>query len=273
MLGMTAMKTAIGYGLGALMLLSAADANAEVSDWSVSEGGRVRLSALSDREPGKLTAVLEIEPAAGWKTYWQEPGDSGLPPQIDLSSAENLKAVSYGYAVPEIGRDEAGRFIGYHGPASIVINLQQIRPGEKSMLSANILVGFCKNICLPFQSHFELPLDQTSQPKADEFMTQQMAKAALPEAPSASFDVKQSGLADTNAVFQATVVVPGTEMPDIAAAPSEGLLLGKPTVIIDAGVAEVRYPVTRLPKSLTDASITLLVKSGGRAMETKLAVK
>jgi hypothetical protein len=62
-------------------------------------------------------------------------------------------------------------------------------------------------------------------------------------------------------------------MPEIAAAPSEGLLLGRQTEIVKGGVAEIRYPVSRLPKSLDGATITLLVKSAGRSMETTLAVK
>jgi DsbC/DsbD-like thiol-disulfide interchange protein len=248
-------------------------AKAEVSDWATSEGGRVRIAALSERDPGKITALIQIEPAPGWKTYWRAPGDSGMPPQIDLSSASNLHQVGIGYSVPEVGRDEAGRFIGYHAPAGIVIDLEKVDPQKSATLSADIMIGFCKDICLPFQSHFALALDDSGQPKADEFMQIQMAKATLPEAPSPGFEVTGSALTADRSYFEATITVPGKELPDIAAAPSVDLLLGKPTIIIDAGVAQARYPVVRLPKSKAAATLTLLVKSGTRAMETTLAVK
>ncbi|MDB5523561.1 MAG: cytochrome biosis protein [Rhizobium sp.] len=268
------MKSGFGSGLAALLMLAALPASAAMTDWSNADGGRMRLSALSEADPGKMTAILEIEPAPGWKTYWRNPGDAGMPPQIDLSTARNLKLVRVDYPVPEIGRDEAGRFFGYHQPVTLVLQLQKIDPAQPSMLSANVLVGLCREICLPFQSHFELPLDDISQPQADEFMNIQMARATLPEPPSSGFEVVRSGLSADGAFFEATVSIPGSGLPEVAVAPSEGILLGKQAEIMNMdGKVEIRYPVTRLPKSLDGATITLLVKSAGRAMETTLAVK
>jgi DsbC/DsbD-like thiol-disulfide interchange protein len=267
------MKNWLGYGLAALLLLAAAPATAAVSDWTTSQGGRVRLSALADSSRGRITALLEIEPAPGWKTYWRDPGDSGMPPQIDLSAAQNLKLLKIDYPVPEIGQDEAGRFIGYHQPVSLVLELAKPDPAKASTLSANVLVGFCKDICLPFQSTFNLPLDDADRPQADEFMNIQMARAALPEAPSADFAVTKSGLSADRAFFDATIAMPGKEVPDIAVAPSSGVLLGRQTEIVRGGVTDIRYPVSRLPRSLKGATVTLLVKSAGRSMETTLAIK
>jgi DsbC/DsbD-like thiol-disulfide interchange protein len=271
---MAGMKSRIGYGIAAFLLLAPMPATAAVSDWMNSEGGRMRLSALADGGPGKITAILEIEPAPGWKTYWRDPGDAGMSPQIDLAGAQNLKLLKIDYPVPEIGKDEAGRFVGYHQPVSLVLELARPDPGKTSRLSANVLVGLCKDICLPFQSTFDLPLDDASQPQADEFMNIQMARATLPEAASPDFTVTRSGLTPDGAFFETTITMPGRDLPDIAVAPSEGLLLGKQTEIVTGGgTAEIRYPVTRLPKSLDGATVTLLVKSGGRTMETTLAVK
>ncbi len=268
------MKSRIGYGLAVLLLLAPVPASAAMSEWMNSQGGRVRLSALADSDPARITALLEIEPAPGWKTYWRDPGDAGMPPQIDLSAARNLKLMRVDYPVPEIGKDEAGRFIGYHQPVSIVLELAKRDPAQAATLSANVLLGLCKEICLPFQSTFELPLDNASQPQADEFMNIQMARSTLPEAPSGDFGVTKSSLTADKAFFELTIAVPGAELPEIAVAPSEGLLLGKQTEIVTGGgTAEIRYPVTRLPKSLNGATITMLVKSGGRSMETTLAVK
>ena len=72
-------KSRTGYGLAAFLFLVATPASAAVSDWMTSEGGRMRLSALADDESGKVTAILEIEPSPGWKTYWRAPGDAGMP--------------------------------------------------------------------------------------------------------------------------------------------------------------------------------------------------
>jgi DsbC/DsbD-like thiol-disulfide interchange protein len=270
----TSMKSREKFIAAALMLSATIlPAEAAMSPWSQSEGGRMRLAALNDSD-SKITAIIEIEPERGWKTYWRNPGDAGLAPQIDLSQAQNLKLMKVGYPTPEIGHDEGGRFFGYHQPVSLVLELEKQNPNLPATLSANVMVGLCKDICLPFQSAFTLPLDTASQPEADEFMKIQLARAELPEASSKDFEVIRSGLTADKAFFEAVLAVPGAETPEIAVAPSDGLLLGKQAEIMRKdGKIEMRYPITRLPKTLKDATIILLVKSGGRSMETTLAVE
>lgn len=251
---------------------SAVAANAAVSAWAYSEGGKMRLSALADG-PDKLTAILEIDPAPGWKTYWRAPGDAGLPPEINLSTGGNLKLVKVSYPAPEISRDEGGRFFGYHRPVTLVLELEKPHPDRPSLLNADVLIGLCKDICMPFQSTFSLPLDNIDQPQADEFMKIQMAKAELPEQPSPAFEITGSGLTADKAYFEATVVSPGDAAPEIALAPSRDVLLGgKPEIVRRDGLTHIRYQVKRLPASLEGASVTLLVKAAGRAIETTLAI-
>lgn len=269
------MKNRLRSGLAGLLAFAAAfPAIAAVTSWSSTEGGRMRLAALEEMEPGKVTAILEIEPNAGWKTYWRDPGDAGLAPQIDLSAARNLRLIRIAYPAPEIGQDEGGRFVGYHRPVSLVLELEKSDPAEPSKLSANVLVGLCREICLPFQSAFELPLDKASQPVSGEFMSIQLAKAQLPEAPSSGFEVVQSGLNADKSLFEATIAVPDASTAEVAAAPSSGLLLGRQVQAADGkDRIIIRYPVARLPEKLDGAHIVLLVKSDGRAMETTLAIR
>ena len=251
---------------------SALTAQAAVSSWVMSEGGKMRMAALPNGT-GKVTAIIEIEPAPGWKTYWRAPGDAGLPPQIDLSQDRNLKLIKVSYPAPEIGHDEGGRFLGYRKPVSLVLELERPNPAEASELNANVLVGLCKDICLPFQTTFRLPLEGDGQPQADEFMKIQMAKAELPEAPSPAFGVAEAGLTPDKAYLEAVVTTPGGQTPEIAVAPSPGLLLGaKPEMIRKDGRTLIRYPVMRLPQSLKGATVTLLVKAAGRATESTLAL-
>ncbi|MBL0370838.1 hypothetical protein JJB09_02240 [Rhizobium sp. KVB221] len=247
--------------------------HAAVSDWVHSEGGKARLSALSDGADGKITAILEIDPAPGWKTYWQNPGDAGLAPQIDLSAGRNLKLVKVSYPAPEIGNDEGGRFLGYHKPVTLVLELVKPVPADPAELDATILIGLCKDICLPFQATFNLPLADASQPQADEFMKIQMAKAELPDRPSPGFDVPKAGLTADKTYFEATIVAPEGAPLEIAISPSGGLQLGvqEKQSVID-GKTVVRYPVTRLPTSLEGANVTMVVKAAGRSIETTLSV-
>ena len=36
------------------------------------------------------TGVLDIDLKPGWKTYWRDPGDAGVPPQLDVSASTNV---------------------------------------------------------------------------------------------------------------------------------------------------------------------------------------
>lgn len=266
-------KTLKSACLGACLVAAATiDASAAVSSWVASEGGRMRIAALADGGD-RITAIIEIDPAPGWRTYWRDPGDAGLPPEIDLSGARNLKLLKISYPTPEIGKDEAGRFLGYHAPVSLVLEFEKPDPAQTSELNAKVLVGLCKDICMPFQSDFRLSLGDIGRPQADEFMKIQMAKAELPEAPSLAFDIIDAKLSADKSFLEATLKTPGDAMPEIAIAPSRGVLLGgKPELIRKDGRIHIRYPVRRLPSSLKGATVTLLVKAAGRSIESTLAI-
>ncbi|MCE9543538.1 MAG: hypothetical protein K8R38_08510 [Verrucomicrobia bacterium] len=51
--------------------------------------------------PGKpftVTVVLDLHP--GWHTYWQYPGDSGLPPKVEWHLPEGWTAAPIEFAIP-----------------------------------------------------------------------------------------------------------------------------------------------------------------------------
>jgi DsbC/DsbD-like thiol-disulfide interchange protein len=53
-------------------------------------------------ENGLHMAALQLDMAPGWKTYWRQPGDSGIPPRFDFSQTEGLQAVEVFYPTPQI---------------------------------------------------------------------------------------------------------------------------------------------------------------------------
>ena len=42
------------------------------------------------RDDGTHIAALQISLAPGWKTYWRQPGDTGIPPKFDFTGSSNL---------------------------------------------------------------------------------------------------------------------------------------------------------------------------------------
>ena len=84
--------------LPCLLLLAVSGSNlpaaAGSSDWFETEGARIRLVTIDEPTPeGTLKGTLEIALDAGWKTYWADPGDAGIPPQIDIAGSQNVTSL------------------------------------------------------------------------------------------------------------------------------------------------------------------------------------
>jgi len=259
----------VSFGFLALLPLSA---QAAMAPWATSEGGRMRLVALSQPRNGIVTALVQIEPKQGWKTYWRNPGAAGMAPELDFSGSTNLELKSVSYPVPEIGRDEAGRFIGYQQPVSLIVEFETPDEAAPAAIDLKALVGICETICLPFTAEFRLSLDP-GKPEGEEFSALMMAQAALPEKPRADFGVRSLKKSADGKSLVADVLVPDATGVDAAVAASRGVDLGKdPTIIVNGRNAEVVVPLKRIEQTGEPHQIILLVKSGKRAIETTLAL-
>jgi DsbC/DsbD-like thiol-disulfide interchange protein len=264
-------KTVLFAALAAMICLPSI-AHAAMSEWTNSEGGRMRLVAISQPRNDAILALLQIEPKPGWKTYWRDPGDAGMPPQLDFTGSTNLVFRSIAFPVPEIGTDDGGRFVGYHQPVSLIVEFAKPLPDAPSTINLNAIVGICEKVCLPFMASFSVPLTP-GQPESEEFMQLQLAQSALPEKPGKDFAINNLHLSADKKVIEAEVKIPNAEAPQVAILPPPGLRLGE--VEIDTGAdktAHIRIPVIS-DKAGSDRTITMLVKSGGRAIETTLALK
>jgi len=248
-------------------------AHAAMSEWASSEGGRMRLVAISQPRNDAILALLQVEPKPGWKTYWRNPGDAGMPPKLDFTGSTNLVLRSIAFPVPEIGQDDGGSFIGYHQPVSMVVEFAKPLADAPSTINLDAIVGICEKVCLPFMANFSVPLTP-GQPESEEFMQMQLALSTLPEKPGKNFEIRSLRLSTGGRMVEAEVTLPIAEMPEIAILPPPGLRLGKIDVRAGADkVAHVQIPVIGEDKARSDARITILVKSGGRAIEATLALK
>ena len=269
---MTRMSHALPI-LSALLASLATPALAATSDWAQSEGGRMRMMASESANKGEITAVLDIEPNAGWKTYWRDPGDAGVPPQIDLDGSTNLTLESVAFPVPEVVHDEEGRFIGYHGPARLLLTLRKEDPGQDANLNANVMIGLCDDICLPFQTRFTLSANE--KPDAGEEALLSETKAALPAKPHDGFKPLSTVLQKDGKAIEVEYQLPdaATGEPEVAIKPSKGLRIGHPIEVRRKGDrAHISIPVRKLPKDGKPARLTVMIKSGAEAVESTLAL-
>jgi DsbC/DsbD-like thiol-disulfide interchange protein len=101
-------------------------------------------------------AGLHIMLQPGWKTYWRNPGEGGIPPDIKFEGA-NLSAFSVDAPLPTRIEDEGGEAIGYHDEVVFPITLTPKDVGAPLVVKLKSLFGVCAKICTParFNGDFE----------------------------------------------------------------------------------------------------------------------
>ena len=94
----------------------------------------------------------------GWHTYWRYPGASGIAPSFDFSASQNLKTQDPVFPAPYFFDDGAGGFFGYEGLTGFVVPFLLENAGRRGQVSLNLELGVCREVCLPVQFSFDLPV-------------------------------------------------------------------------------------------------------------------
>ncbi len=130
------------------------------SPWVASNTSKVRLVSGTVELDGApaLIAGVQLRMAPGWKTYWRNPGDSGVPPSFDWTGSKNLKHAELLYPAPHSFADASGTAIGYDDEVVFPVKLTPEREGEPIDLKLAFSFGLCKNLCVPNDVSLELPL-------------------------------------------------------------------------------------------------------------------
>ena len=70
---------------------------------------------------GDEVLALTVEPSPGWHVYWQNPGESGDCPSIELTLPPSMEAAPIVYPRPEARLVDGAPFYGYHGPVTYLV--------------------------------------------------------------------------------------------------------------------------------------------------------
>lgn len=266
--------------VGAALLASAAPsavARAAVTHWQTSEGGRVRIAASAPSPDGTVRAAVVIDLKPGWTTYWRNPGESGIPPQLTTDGSVNVASAELDFPAPTV-LDEAGlRVIGYDRSVALPLTIRQKRPGAATTLNAGLFIGVCKDICIPMKTDFRLPLAVAAAGGGQDVQVR-LAYAGLPERESADFrllSVKATGNGEALDV--------AVRMPE-ASASSDPVLFAAGPPQWSLGIARFtgrqgRTAHFSVPasgpegKKIAGVTIKLVVTDGGRSIATSKQVE
>lgn len=209
-------------------LLAGTHAHASSSDWFDMEGARIRLvTAGKPDAEGRLRGILDIELKPGWKTYWRDPGDAGVPPTIDASANPNIVGAEFDFPAPQRHDEGDFKWVGYDYPLGLPVTFTFKDPAGPAAIDAAVFLGICETICLPVQAKLALdPADEPDNP--DDASVVSAAFAAIPPAATPEFGVKLAEKAgDGKAVLQATF--PGNpESAELFIAGEDGYVFATP---------------------------------------------
>jgi DsbC/DsbD-like thiol-disulfide interchange protein len=252
--------SAVGLGLSV-------PASASSSIWYNSEGGKVRLvtSGRPDKA-GLIQGVLEIALKPGWKTYWRDPGDAGVPPQIDISPSTNIASAAFSFPPPQRHDDGYGKWAGYDHPVSLPVTFTLSAADQPSVIVADVFLGICETICIPVQTR--LSLDPASDADNVKDAAQvQAAFAALPAPPRPDFGVNVLPGDHETLVVEASF--PGDpEAADFFVAGERDYMFGAPMRSEKAGKLVFTVPILDRPSTTpTDGGLHYTLTSAEGAVE------
>lgn len=215
-----------------LVATLASPAHSASSQWLEAQGARVRLvtTGLPDHD-GALTGVIEIALAPGWKTYWRDPGEVGVPPNLDLDASTNISGASLSFPAPQRIADGYATWAGYKKSVALPVRLTLKKPTDP--ISANVFLGVCEAICIPVQG--VLQVDPAHDPENAEHASivgAALAHLPLPEQPGFGVTVVESTA--ERIVVEASF--PGNpEAVDFFLAGEDGYALGTPERLNENG--------------------------------------
>lgn len=186
---MKRIKTLIS-GLFVALILPVLPSMAASSQWFETDGAKLRfVSETTPNNEGIINAALQIELEPGWKTYWREPGSTGIPPHIDFSQSKNLDHARVLFPAPVMIDDGYARYAGYK--KSVTLPIELISNGEDLHLISDIFIGVCSDICVPFSANIDLNLSQL-QTSAIEKEIIEIARLDLPREQGDDFKLKSA---------------------------------------------------------------------------------
>jgi thiol:disulfide interchange protein DsbD len=212
--------------------------------------------AISPGMPFRIGLRLRLAP--GWHTYWQNPGDAGIPPSLDLTLPPGAKAGPIVWPAPR--RVAEGSLMTYSYTGDVLLPLTVTpAPGRGATdIAATARWLVCKEICVPEQAHFTLNLPAGNLPAGNLPAGNLPAGTAAPSAQAPLFAAADRSIPrpspwTTHIAANGTLWVQGAELSGATVADA-WFIPSTPGTIDDAA-----------PQRLsTDASgFTLSLKTGG----------
>ncbi|MER0236860.1 protein-disulfide reductase DsbD domain-containing protein [Fulvimarina sp. MAC8] len=249
---LTAAFTALFTMAGTALAVEPAPGNVVENDFAT-----LTLVAEPPAAHGIVRGALKIDLKPGWKTYWLDPGPSGIPPQIDFSRTEGIGKAAVLAPLPQRFGEDLARANGYKHDLALPFLLT---PGEGETIDgaiiADVFLGVCEAICVPVQAELSVSPDGAA--------AVETAFDGLPQTLDASDvtasidgDALELGLRTNASVSDAFVLGP------------EGWYFGEAEVSArDDEQTTFRIPIDERPKDAANPVLMAVFDDGDRGLTT-----
>ena len=211
-------------------------ANAASTDRFSTEGGEIRLVTTGgiDRA-GKLKGALEIALLPGWKTYWIDPGDAGVPPRIDVSASRDVTSAGFLFPPPQRFDDGYTVWAGYKNHVSLALEFET---AAAPYIEADVFLGLCEKICIPVQIRFSLD-PSVSNDTSEHAAIVASAFSALPGEPNDMFRLDTLRLTGPKTI-RAEITAPDSGVsPELFVVSADGWYFGTPMISPDGRAYDI----------------------------------
>ncbi len=192
--------------LVSILLVSSPAFAGQASDWLHTEGGSIRIvTEAGAGDDGVLRGALQIMLKPGWKTYWADPGDSGIPPSVHVTGTSHVGDPEIGFPPPRLIDDGYSEFVGYDRPVTLALSFP-VSQGVPTGFTADIFLGVCETICIPVQASLNVKSAPNGLPAAE---VVSRAFSDLPHEADETFHARLVEIRDDRLVVE-------TEYPDQA---------------------------------------------------------
>jgi thiol:disulfide interchange protein DsbD len=138
----------------ALLMFAAVPAAARESAPVASARAIATLVTDTDAHDGAFHAALRLRLAPGWHTYWQNPGDAGVAP--DLQFDPPVTAGPIAWPAPQIVAEGTVTTYAYSGEVLLPVSITA--PPGAVALRAHASWLVCQRICVPEEGDFAVDL-------------------------------------------------------------------------------------------------------------------
>ncbi|WP_019223464.1 protein-disulfide reductase DsbD domain-containing protein [Bartonella rattaustraliani] len=151
------------------------------TSWHKTDGGRIRLATTPPSPSGIRNGMIEIVLKPGWKTYWRNPGNSGIAPFFNFNQQVFYEIF---YPTPQLYETENDWSLGYKNKVILPFRIS----GSNENLSGSLTLGLCHKICLPLTIDFDFSPSVQKNERLP-FSLLKQAKEVLPHPPHHAFKI------------------------------------------------------------------------------------